>query len=300
MWKNLIATLQSTNLGTARARESSQARLQPARSTRAKLGLENLERRELMAGNVTVELKNGDLVVTGDNSSNSVEIYQTSLDHYKVIGKTEGGSATKINGKVGGSFTFTLNDARYTDDILINMNGGNDVVNIHGSSAEWYDIDAHDEIYITLGSGNDQVYLDNIETTRDLNIDAGSGRDGIMVTNAIISDDLIVTKVGATTSGAIKDSASMVFKNVKVVDDFTITSEKSIDTVNIISSAANDLFISLGTGDDALNLYKSKARNSHSLDGGAGTDKLNLYGNSTAFKTTAFLAPTTINQEWLY
>ncbi len=55
-----------------------------------RLQVENLENRELMAGNVSVSVQNGNLYITGDASRNHVEVRQSSPGVFRVNGVTIG------------------------------------------------------------------------------------------------------------------------------------------------------------------------------------------------------------------
>lgn len=139
---------------------------------------EQLERREVMAGNVTIKFQGGNLFITGDNNSKSIEIRQPALDVYEVVGQFAAGSDTKINGVAGGKFTFNLYDARFARDIVVAMNGGHDRFAIYGSAGEFSDIDAKRSLKISMGSGDDPISLFHVETqTGGVTVDMGAGAD---------------------------------------------------------------------------------------------------------------------------
>jgi|GEM_PF-2636458 len=142
-----------------------------------------LEQRALLAGNVTAKFVNTngliDVVITGDDSANSITITQTSLDVYTVKGLS-----TKINSKTGGTFTFRLN--RF-DDLRITMNGGNDYLAIQGKSATpTGDLDITDDLVISMGSGKDRVNLQYLEVKGDLKVNMGTGADKLNVKNTVL------------------------------------------------------------------------------------------------------------------
>ena len=61
-----------------------------------RLFVESMESRQLMAGNVFANVIGGDLVLTGDNASNGVEVRQLGAGVYRVIGQVQGGAPTTI------------------------------------------------------------------------------------------------------------------------------------------------------------------------------------------------------------
>jgi hypothetical protein len=78
-----------------------------------------------------------------------VEIYQTTLDHYRVVDKSQGGASTKFNGVVGGSCNFTISS--FKGDVVANMNGGNDWLTIRGSGEGIADLDINRALRIEEG-----------------------------------------------------------------------------------------------------------------------------------------------------
>jgi hypothetical protein len=90
------------------------------------LRFESLEKREVMAGNVTAAIVGGSLVISGDDNSNNIEVVGTGVPgEYRIIGHDLVG-ATLINGAVG-----PLTIRGVTGGILINARGGNDRVSAH-------------------------------------------------------------------------------------------------------------------------------------------------------------------------
>ena len=146
-----------------------------------------LEQRALLAGNVTATFitTNGftDVVITGDNSANSIEIVQNTTDVYTVKGL----GTTRINGVSGGTFTFTFDNF---DDLRITMNGGADYVAIKGnSSSPTGDLDVTDDLVISMGSGADRLNLNFVQVKGDLDITMGIGADKLNIKNTVLGDD---------------------------------------------------------------------------------------------------------------
>ncbi len=145
--------------------------------------MENLERRELMAGNITAGLgSDGILHIDGDNWSNGVEVRQVGSQWnggsygpvVQVRGLYQSGAQTKING--ASSQTFYV--VRGLD---IDMNGGSDRVNI-GSSTGQYSYFSKGVTVVT-GSGHDDVNLNKVSTYLDTQIWTGSGNDDVTLNN---------------------------------------------------------------------------------------------------------------------
>ena len=63
-----------------------------------RLSLESLETRNLLAGNVLATVNSGDLIIRGDNLSNTVSLVRVGTGSFRVTGFASNGQATKING----------------------------------------------------------------------------------------------------------------------------------------------------------------------------------------------------------
>src|SRR5262252_3490029 len=92
--------------------------------TNRKLTFQTLESRQLMAGDVSVQVLNGDLVVKGNKLDNDVAIFQVMQQGQVVPGRyfIGGLNGTTINGGING-----FNATGVNRDFLIDMTqGGND------------------------------------------------------------------------------------------------------------------------------------------------------------------------------
>jgi hypothetical protein len=252
------------------------------------LKLERLEDRSMMAGNVTVKITAGDVVITGDGNSNDIEISQPSLDRFKVTGRTSNGALTKINGVSNRSFFYNLTS--FNDDIIINMNGGNDRIFVHGYDSGFGDLDAHDDLLINMGTGNDVVTLRYVEAQAgDVSVDLGTGSDTLSASYVDAADDFIV-KNSATSRSRLLVKANL--DNIFAGDEINVDLRFSLDRINITNSDADYLFAKLWSGDDKLNIKRTSSSVGSALDGGDGNDDLNLYLNDNTFSRTAFKSPT--------
>lgn len=138
---------------TSRSNSKQSKRTRPRR-----IAIEPLESRRLLAGDVTAEVVDGNLLLRGDRLSNQVELRAAidGSDAIEVIGlPSEDGDLTTINGAP--SFTFT----GVTGDIAANMRGGDDVVYIH-------DLDILGDLNVRTGRGNDRVLVGGLPRGGDM------------------------------------------------------------------------------------------------------------------------------------
>lgn len=119
--------------------------------------LESLESRQLLAGNVSIDTRDGNMVITGDALSNKITIRQTGVGQYVVAGddgeqfRTPGGNFQKGPVMV----------ANVRGGLLVSLGSGNDSVRIHGLSS-----DRPIAAFVTVltGPGQDTVELDQLES----------------------------------------------------------------------------------------------------------------------------------------
>src|ERR1043165_5644908 len=145
------------NNRTARSRAA-----QPARNRR--LGMERLESRVVLDGNVHAFVSGGNLHITGDSSDNDIVITQTGANTFQI---DSGTSATTINGGAG-PVTLTAKH-----NAILNMGAGNDTVHFDGTSGA---INVHGRLTANMGAGDDQLLMEDAHF-RGMTIDMGSGDD---------------------------------------------------------------------------------------------------------------------------
>jgi hypothetical protein len=226
--------------------------------TGRRLFTERLERRELLAGDVSVSVVSGDLVVTGDAADNYLFIWQdgsgdwvVSGGRQLVSGAPQTGTETLIN-SLSGAQTFS----GVTGGLMINLGLGNDQVEISngqvlgpsvidlgdgdnqlilttgftladpgfevndGSSPVRGPLDFAGNLSISAGTGNDQVYVDIAATMQaDVNFTSGAGDDFLQLSGTG------TWNVGGSVDidfGAGDDVFNSEFNAINVTGDFTV------------------------------------------------------------------------------
>jgi hypothetical protein len=272
------------------------------KSTRRSLSFQQLEDRKVFAGDVSADVVNGNLVITGDSASNQIEVTQTALNWYKVTGL----NGTEINGRADRLF-------RVTGGMTMNMNGGNDVVKIGG---EIFDIDIDGALTVNGGSGIDTVTLLNADVDGNITIDTDDGADIVRVSaifglgNLTIRTDAGADEVDVNVStisgftnidtGSENDVVDLLFAkfngglkvntqagedsiNLEIVQapgkTITVLTGDDDDLVNLREVVADKFFADLGEDDDEIRLKNVKF-NLTDIDGGDDSDDLiDLGGN---------------------
>ena len=237
------------------------------RKNAAKLRMENLEDRNLMAGDVAVQVTGGSLVLTGDQESNGVELVSTGVEgQYIVTGLDAGGDATTVNGEstalvvdgVTRSVHVRLGDG---DDTLqapnlnvdgpmrVRMGRGNDAVHIGDVEADEAVVEITRGLNVSLGDGDDRAGIANAKV-RGMRVSGGAGDDEIRIRN---TKNRIVRVAGRAGEDDIR------LNNVHA-RHIGIHSGANDDSVRVVDSKTQRLFAHLGLGDDNIAINGTEAR----------------------------------------
>jgi hypothetical protein len=209
---------------------------------------ERLEARQMLAGNVTAELVDGDLIVTGDAADNRIRIYMNAFGETKLFG-----DGTIVNGVPDGTFDLT----HLTGDVVARLGDGNDVVNFEGGFPG--------AVVIEGGNGNDHVNsLAGGSIAAGLVIDVGSGANS----------------VGLSGRGFGREGYSLGFR---VGTSAIITGGAHEDGVSVEQVyVVNDLVINTGAGADRIDVRRSTIGQFLGIDSGADSDRLFLFGTNVS------------------
>jgi uncharacterized protein YjbI with pentapeptide repeats len=258
---------------------------------RTHLFIEQLERRELLAGDVSASVDQlGVLRITGDSKANCVELdYTTAL---VVRGCGAGGKATTIN-RSAQPLTVSGPTGR---DLLIQLQGGDDSLRIgDGLHAVLLG-----DVNINMGDGENQVAIkSDTDIGETLRVRSGSGVDSIRLEGAVHGDVSVFTGAGTDlvtlvavsvdgrtllTTGTADDHAGI--KGSHFGQAFSVVTGSGNDLVEIddshFKSAVDVIF---GDGDDALGVGGSTGSvfedESVQFNGGAGIHDRYVIQNST-------------------
>ncbi|MCA9262872.1 MAG: hypothetical protein KDA60_03445 [Planctomycetales bacterium] len=219
-------------------------------------GIESLENRRMMAGDVSVDVTGGgDLRIDGDNASNEIVIRGTDVQgRFEIRGK----QGTLVNGQQ----SIVVDGV--TDDVRINLRNGDNRLEIEAGPQE-SDVTINDDLQIRTGNGSDVILLDEVRVLGTASINTGGGDDGFLGSEIRINGDF------RWNSGSGDD--------VLLMDRMTIRGRMranmgSGDDVAFLydSEFFDGVQLSLGSGDDILGVAVSHARADVAVNGGGGTD----------------------------
>lgn len=212
-------------------------------SLRRPLRLESLERRELMAGNVTASITDGQLTLTGNYQDNVLVLYRGENPGEVVVAgaKDSAGGNTLVN---GGAAPVTLSSVT---SIRADLRGGNDRMLVTNLTLPVDQDSQHRAIYAEMGEGNDQVVL--------------SGN------------------TGTPRAFALNEGQAVPYGPVNIAGSILVLGRAGNDTVNSVNAAVGRTIFYGHEGNDALSVDGAVAQNrigSILFNLGTGNDTVSL------------------------
>lgn len=224
-------------------------------ASRRKLGFEFLERREVLSGNVTATIQDGNLVITGDAANNNIVISGGAVGEVVVAGGSDAGVGTET--MVNSGLTAVALTG-FTGDILIDMRGGNDRVLITSIAAPGV-------ISATLGTGNDTFAMQS----RSVSAQPFTLNAGLPVTYGTASSKSVFVSANVGNDELamydMRVDGDVIFYGGDGDDTFTAEGLATAD--NFVARA---VLIDMGWGEDTITATRTTIGDSLLIyDGGA-------------------------------
>ena len=223
-------------------------------------GFERLESRQMMAGNVTAQLVDGDLIVTGDVADNTIQLRGNSMLEGL---NDENGIPTSINGVPNGTFDYS----GLTGNVSIRTGDGNDRVFL-----ELF-LDLPGAVVIETGSGNDFIGAGGIRIGREFIMDLGPGSNRIAMRGSTFRDGSgpgIHVGTSVIINGG-DGNDSIRISELFDAHDFVVNTHGGADSVNLLFvTPDNFLGVDGGAGEDGITLGSTDARVISLRSGGGG------------------------------
>jgi hypothetical protein len=209
---------------------------------RRDLRFEQLEQRVLLAGDVTVSVnRSGDLIVTGDENANQIEIVFTDDAKYRVTGLGD----TKVNDQ-----DVWENEIPVRRNIVVDLKNGDNEVAMKSDNGLGFLVPR--DLTIRGGSGGDRVTVQDADIRGKLAVNTGAGDDTVTIEGGSVAGDASIL----TGDG-----------DDKVAIDETGFSRK--------------LMVNTGNGNDSVGIVGSKIGNNVSILTGEGADAVGLMNVAT-------------------
>lgn len=231
------------------------------------LDYRSLEARKLLAGNVFVDLVGTSLVVIGNSESNAVAINLNATTP-EILVQGQDNTNVRYSDNV---FTGSTLNAEISD-IFVFANAGDDTVTIDGRSNV-----TRGELVVSLGHGNDSLYIVGGTFGSDVTVYAGDNDDSIFFDDTSVLEDL------ALIAGSGADVAGL--DAVQVTGQTRFFGQFGHDSLLISDSSFNDgVYLEMGDGADRFETLDSSYLNRISVRGRNGFDTTMLEDtNSFAF-----------------
>jgi hypothetical protein len=234
----------------------------PRRNARSRnLSLESLEKRQVMAGNVFVMHFNNALQIYGDTQDNQIRITESAPGVVQVAGE----NGTTINSSRSNILTFR----NPSDNLNISMGSGNDQVFLGKSTGT---TSRFSNVVVNTGAGRDGVYVNNTVTY-------GSAFSSFNLGDASENDrDFINVERCNFQAVAIGTGGGddLVYASSNTMTKAIISTGSGNDLVDLRNTVFADLAVSLDEGDDRFVSWNSRPSRSRWVSGGSGWDGMRL------------------------
>jgi hypothetical protein len=201
-----------------------------------RLGVEVLESRNLLSGDVTASVVNGDLIITGDALDNQLRIDQLGLaaGEFRITGER----FTNVNGD-----SAPLAVSGVTRDVFIALGGQRDKLVLDGgvvprdlriSTAAAKDVvlinqtKIGGDLKVITGAGNDSVHLVGLEVQGRTSVVTGAGDDVVTRENSLFHGDSSISTAGGNDTILTRESTFEQRSIVRAGSGKNLISKKAI------------------------------------------------------------------------
>ena len=274
-----------------------------------RLGLESLEGRQLMAGNVLVSVNAAhDLIVTGDGNQHDLEIVQVTQNGQPVDGRyfIAPHQGTTLNGQAPGVFVSGV-----THDIRVTLGGSNDRLNLHAENGNDFGFRVPNDLSINLGGGNNVLTIDHIDVGDDASIFSGGGADSVFFRGLVGFNGNVDSGRNDLTIDTGNRNDNISLHNFAVRRDVNISTgtDSFTDSVDLLfASIGRNTNISTGAGSDFVSINEVGFNGIATINTGADIDTVSVKesqadqfffnlgsGNDTMSMTNSFGRRATLN-----
>jgi hypothetical protein len=257
------------------------------------LSLELLESRMPLAGDISVQVSGGNLIIKGDNGDNDIAIVQTAAGEFTITGND--GEQFKVNGAA--AVAGPVNVTGVTKDIKIDLKKGDDSValtglgvgtvlakNVQVNTGAGADVvlvssgDLSGKLQIDTHASdkptdNDDVDIVDLTVARNVSVNTGKGDDDVLLSGGSVAGSVFI-KTGHDNDEVIVENAQQVTGKLYIN---TGDGKGGGDIVRIrgASVVSGNLNIHTGKGDDLVEIDEATGAKV-TIDLGAGNDTLNI------------------------
>ncbi len=234
------------------------------------VGVETLEPRLLMSGNVTATVADGDVLVRGGRADNAVVVDQDGLADGQI--RLVGVDGTTINGQA----EVILDDV--VGALAFDLRGGDDAVTLDG-------VTLPGDLTVLGGRGDNAVVLTDVDIAGDVTVRNRRGADTFELTGASrIGDDLTIDNRsgGATTTitGVSDDGDPPAITPVEIGGDVSLRNRRGATTTTLEHvTVGGEVGVRNARGVDVLELLgQTRIGGDLTIDHGPGDSTTRLEG----------------------
>lgn len=242
-----------------------------SRDLRKMLAYEQLEAKQMLAGDVMVSLVGGNLLVRGDDAANHVAISSGPTANSFIIRGLDG-TAVKMGDTTAPETGLVVNNVRGL--VNVNMNAGDDVVEVSNATFRL-------GLSIETGAGNDTVLVGTAATTTppttalaaagDANVNA---RGALNVFTGIGNDTVRMASVGV---GGFLNIATLSGDDTVQLGESSTAPALAASSLSSASVRAGlAIGVALGDGVDSAQFNNVAAGGAIVAGGGAGADTIGM------------------------
>jgi hypothetical protein len=238
-----------------------------------KLSFQTLENRQLMAGNVAASVQNHNLVLTGDQQDNNIQVAQVGQSDYLITGL----NGTKVNGHSSQTFHSV------TGDVNANFKDGNDTLTFGtGTAGESTGaaVILPRNLTVNMGNGTNQFALYATSVRGKFSLTGGNGSDSAVFAESNIGISSVNSGKNDATINLGGGSNTLTMNYTQVERDLNILDQAS-NGDNLALNGGNVgryLYAETGNGADKVQLDEMEIGSLFSLKTNGGNDTVILGG----------------------
>lgn len=263
---------------------------------RARLQMENLDDRVLLAGNVQATMSpfvSGQLTITGDIASNSVKIspspinplllrvqgVMTSVNTVAYVDFVASSiSSIQIDMTQGGADSVAIDNFKVLNKLSFTSAGtGNDSFTTTSVTANQVDISAN-----LGGAASATVSMTNSIVAGAVMIRTGNGADRVTLDTGRIGSVMINTGLG-TAGDAVTVTNFLGTPTVPGIGVLQITTPDGNDAINVTKTSMTSLSIFAGNGNNRINVDSPLIRGTATIFSGNGNDTIDFKATSVRY-----------------
>jgi hypothetical protein len=256
-----------------------------------KLRMEQMEGRQMMAGDVFAYLQNGSLYVNEAQGQagrdNGITISQMENGIVRIQGhdplNTTTGTPSKVNGAAYVDLQLPSSDLGTGRNLYVNLGGSEDQIVFQNGTGG---VPTFQNVSLSVGgvvkkgtSENDRIIVNSLAVHGSLTVDTGAGDDWVFLSSTTIGDgwgaDLATINTGAGADTVTVKNGTQIHGLLDIQTYYAL-SETDADTVYFDTEAMGDGAILIRTGGGADNFMITNPSSSAVFFSG-----LTVYGNLT-------------------